>query len=156
KSPSEHERHGKAKRNPRNKDRQNPLRGMVGGHDCRADLDDEPRNYCIAHRDAIDLPLFQLTEERVHVRLRRPGRISYLTCDVEPASGLRQSRCPGERFSGATVGMRVRPLAEDHGCTKRRIRRGEQPTSDYRLLRIIQILSAFNCRKVSSNSRYMS
>ena len=28
---------------------------MVGGHDCRADLYDEPGKYCVAERDAIDL-----------------------------------------------------------------------------------------------------
>src|SRR5215468_5801829 len=78
KGPSEHERHGKTKRNPRNKYRQNPLRCVVGRHDCRADLDDEPGNYCIAHRDAIDLPLFQLTEEGVHIRLRRLRSVGYL------------------------------------------------------------------------------
>jgi hypothetical protein len=40
-----------------------PLRRALHWHDCRAYLDDEPGNYCIAERDAIDLPLFQLTEE---------------------------------------------------------------------------------------------
>src|SRR5262245_18724630 len=94
KGPSKHERHGKTKRNRRDKDWQNPLGGMIGGHDCRADLNGEPGNYCIAHRDAIDLPLLQLTEERVHIRLRRPNRISYLACNVEPARGLRQALQP--------------------------------------------------------------
>ena len=52
------ERHGKTKRNYRDKDRQNPLGRVVSGHDCRAYPDDEPGNYCIAERDAIDLPFF--------------------------------------------------------------------------------------------------
>src|SRR5215471_12931667 len=72
------------------KDRRNPLGRMICGHDCCADLDDEPGNYCIAHRDAINLPLFQLTEEGVHLRLRRLRSVGYLTCDVEPATRLRQ------------------------------------------------------------------
>src|SRR5207247_3437507 len=67
KSPSQHERHGKTERNRRDKDRQNPLGRVIGGHDCRADLHDEPCNHCIAERDAIDLPLFQFTEEGVHL-----------------------------------------------------------------------------------------
>jgi hypothetical protein len=33
-------------------------RRVVGEHDCRAYLDYEPGNYCVAERDAIDLPLF--------------------------------------------------------------------------------------------------
>lgn len=40
------------------KDRQNPFGRVVGRHDCRAYLDNEPRNYCVAQRDTINLPLF--------------------------------------------------------------------------------------------------
>src|SRR4029453_16921261 len=67
KSPSEHKRYGKTKRDRRDKDRQNPLGRVIGGHDGRAYWEDEPCNNCIAERDAINLPLFQLTEERAHL-----------------------------------------------------------------------------------------
>src|SRR5215831_17626082 len=66
-SPSEHERDRKAERDHCDKDRQNPVGRVIGGHDCRADLDGEPAYHCVAQRDAINLPLFQLTEERVHL-----------------------------------------------------------------------------------------
>src|SRR5262249_62176758 len=38
KGPSEHERHGKTKRNPRNKYRQNPLRSVLPSHPYRSAL----------------------------------------------------------------------------------------------------------------------
>ena len=50
-----------------NKARQNPFASLVDGHDRCSNLDDEPFNYCMTERDAINLPLFQLTEERVHL-----------------------------------------------------------------------------------------
>jgi len=37
-----------------------------------------------AERDAIDLPLFQLTEERVHLGLRRQSSVAHLKRHVEP------------------------------------------------------------------------
>src|SRR5262245_7875438 len=49
------------------KDRRNPLGPVIGGHDCRVDVDDEPANHYVAQCDAIDLPLFQFTEERAHL-----------------------------------------------------------------------------------------
>src|SRR5439155_26897539 len=66
-SPGEHERHWKTECNCGDNEWQDPLRRVVSGDDRRANLDDEPGNYCVAHRDAIDLPLFQLTEERAHL-----------------------------------------------------------------------------------------
>jgi hypothetical protein len=58
------------------KDRQIPRGRVVGRHDCRAYLDDEPRNHGIPDHDAINLPLFQFTEEGIHLgpcRLRKVG-----------------------------------------------------------------------------------
>jgi hypothetical protein len=54
------------------KDRQNPLVRVTSGHSSRANLHDEPCNNCTAQRDAINLPLFQLPEERVHLGPRLP------------------------------------------------------------------------------------
>jgi hypothetical protein len=51
----------------------------------RDDLHDEPGNHCTADRDAINLPLFQLTEERTHLSPRRLRSIAYLSHYVEPA-----------------------------------------------------------------------
>jgi hypothetical protein len=73
----EHERHGKTERDHRDKDRQNPFRRVVGRHDCRAYLNDEPGNHRIAERDAIDLPLFQFMEEGVHLGPRRLRSVAY-------------------------------------------------------------------------------
>jgi hypothetical protein len=73
----EHERHRTAERCYGNKDWQNPLGRVVGGHDSRAYLDDEPGNRCVAERDVINPPLFQLTEERVHLCPRRLRSIGY-------------------------------------------------------------------------------
>jgi hypothetical protein len=61
----------------RDKYRRKPLERVVDGHDRRADLDDEPRNHSIAERDAINLPLFQLTEERVHL-----GPVAYVVSPI--------------------------------------------------------------------------
>jgi hypothetical protein len=52
-------------------------------HDCRAYLDNEPGNHCVAERGAINLPLFQLTEERVHLSPRRLRSIGYRRHHVE-------------------------------------------------------------------------
>src|SRR4030095_8558964 len=87
----ERERHRKAECTCGNKDRQNPFGLGIAEHYRRADLDDEPGHYCIAARDAINLPLFQLTEERVHLGPRRLRSIGYLSADVERAiSSCRQ------------------------------------------------------------------
>jgi hypothetical protein len=51
----------------------------------RDDLHDEPGNHWTADRDAINLPLFQLTEERTHLSPRRLRSIAYLSYYVEPA-----------------------------------------------------------------------
>ena len=67
------------------KDRQNPRGRVVSGQNYRAYLDDKPSNYCVAERDAIDLPLFQLTEERAHFSPRRLRNIRYFSYYVEPA-----------------------------------------------------------------------
>jgi hypothetical protein len=40
-----------------------------------------------AERDAISLPLFQLTEERVHLGPRRLSIVAHLKRHVEPGSG---------------------------------------------------------------------
>src|SRR4029453_15746177 len=74
KSPSEHERHGKPEAGHWEKNRQNPVGRVVGWHDCRADLDDQPSNHCVTERDTIDLPLFQFTEEGTHRDPRRERR----------------------------------------------------------------------------------
>lgn len=66
------------------KDRQNPRRRVVSRHDRRAHLDDKPSNHCVAERDAINLPLFELTEERAHFSPRRLRIIRYLSYYVEP------------------------------------------------------------------------
>src|SRR4030095_10490500 len=67
----ERKHHRKDERDCGEKDRKNPLGRVTGSHACRAYLDGEPRNYCKAERDAINLPLFQLTEERAHLSPRR-------------------------------------------------------------------------------------
>jgi hypothetical protein len=51
--------------NRRDKNRQNPLARVIGRHNRRADLDDEPRDYCTAERDAIN-PSLQFLEEAAH------------------------------------------------------------------------------------------
>jgi hypothetical protein len=68
------------------KDRRNPRGRVVGGHQRRANLDDKPCNHCIAARDAINLPFFQLTEERLHLSPRRLRIIRYFIYYVEPAA----------------------------------------------------------------------
>jgi hypothetical protein len=83
----ERECHRKAERDCGDKDRQDPFGRVVSGHDRRAYLDEEPRNYCIADRDAINLLSFQLTEEQVHLGLRRLRSIVYLGHRVEPGTG---------------------------------------------------------------------
>ena len=70
------------------KDRQNPLGRVVGGHDCRADLEDEPCNNCIAEGDAIDLPLFQLTEERAHL-----CPVAYVVSAIPIIASSLESQC---------------------------------------------------------------
>jgi DMSO/TMAO reductase YedYZ molybdopterin-dependent catalytic subunit len=82
----ERERHRKAERDHRDKDRQNPFRRVIGGHYCRAYLDGQPSNDCVAQRDAINLPLFQLTEQRVHLGSRRLHSIGYSGHHVESGS----------------------------------------------------------------------
>jgi len=84
---TEHERHRKTEREGGDKDRQNPYGHSTDQHYRRADLDDEPGNYCVAERDAIDLPLFQLTEEGAHRDPRRLRSIGYPRHSVEPAIG---------------------------------------------------------------------
>ena len=74
-------------RNRRGKGWQNPFGHGVGWHDFRAYLDDEPCNHRIAGRDAIDLPLFQLTEERFHLGPRRLRSIGFFSHHVEPRFG---------------------------------------------------------------------
>ena len=69
-------------RKRRGKGRQNPFGHAVGWHDFRAYLD-EPRNHRIAGRDAMNLPLFQLTEEGVHFSPRRLSSIGHLRHFVE-------------------------------------------------------------------------
>jgi hypothetical protein len=54
----------------------------------RDDLHDEPGNHCMADRDAINLPLFQLTEERVHLSPGRLRSVGHLRHYVEHAIGL--------------------------------------------------------------------
>jgi hypothetical protein len=90
----EHERHRKTECDYRVKDRQNPSGWVIDGPDCRADFDYAPCNYCIAQIDAINLPLFQLTEERVHLSPRRLRTVAYLRRHVEPvvANELRFAR----------------------------------------------------------------
>jgi len=82
----DHERHRKAARDRRNKYRQNPFVPLIDGRDRCSELDREPCNYCVAERDAINLPLFQLTEERAHLCLRRLRIIRYFIYYVEPAA----------------------------------------------------------------------
>jgi hypothetical protein len=72
------ERHRNTKRDGRNKGRQNPLGRVVSGRDC-----DKPCNHGIPQRDAMNLPLFQLTEERAHFSPRRLPSIGYLGHHVE-------------------------------------------------------------------------
>jgi hypothetical protein len=83
---TERERHRKAECTCGNKDRQNPFGLGIAEHYRRADLDDEPGHYCIAARDAINLPLFQLTEERVHFGRRCLGSVAHLRNGVERAN----------------------------------------------------------------------
>jgi hypothetical protein len=52
--------------NRRDKNRQNPLARVIGRHNRRDDLDNEPRDYCTAGRDAINLSSLQLFEEAAH------------------------------------------------------------------------------------------
>src|ERR1044072_8468050 len=80
----EHQR--KDERDCGEKDGQNPPERMVGGNDCRADLDNKPCNYCVAPRHTINLPLSQLTEERVHFSPWRLRSIGYFNYYVEPAT----------------------------------------------------------------------
>jgi hypothetical protein len=63
----ERERHRESECDRAIKARQNPFVPLIDGHDRCSDLDDEPCNRCVAQRDTIDLPLFQLTEERAHL-----------------------------------------------------------------------------------------
>ena len=91
----EHERHRKAERDHCDKDRQNPLGRVVSGHNRRAYLDDEPSNHCIAKRDAIHFPLFQLTEEGAHSDPGRLRSIGYSRHSVELGSGSVISLLPG-------------------------------------------------------------
>ena len=48
------------------KNRQNPLARVIGRHNRRANLDDEPRDYCTPERDAINLSALQFLEEAAH------------------------------------------------------------------------------------------
>jgi hypothetical protein len=80
----EHERHRKTDRDCGNKDRQNRFGRAMGEHYRRADLYDEPRNHCVAQCDAMNLPLFQLTEERAHLGPRRLSSVAHLRPHVEP------------------------------------------------------------------------
>jgi hypothetical protein len=75
----EDERHREAGRDCGNKHRQNPFGRVVGGHDRRASVDDQRGNGCIPERDAIDLPLLKLTEERVHLS---PRRVRSIGCSI--------------------------------------------------------------------------
>jgi hypothetical protein len=79
-------------RNHYDKAPQHPLGRVISGHGRRADLDDEPCNDSVADRDAIDLPLFQLTEERIHLGPRRLSSVAHLTHLVEPANTLQYLR----------------------------------------------------------------
>jgi hypothetical protein len=73
----EDERHAGTKHGHCDKGRQNPLRRVIGRHHCRADLDDKPRDHGVAQCDAINPPLFQLTEERVHL-----GPVAYRVSSI--------------------------------------------------------------------------
>jgi len=83
----EHGRHRKAERNRGDKDQQNPVGRVICRQDYRTYLDNEPWNDCVSQRDAIDLPLFQLTEERTHLGPRRLRSMSYSSHSVEAGIG---------------------------------------------------------------------
>jgi len=83
----ERERHRESECDRAIKARQNPFVPLIDGHDRCSDLDDEPCNRCVAQRDTINLPLFQLTEERAHLGPRRLRSIGHLRHYVE--SGIR-------------------------------------------------------------------
>jgi hypothetical protein len=55
---------------------------VVSGHDRRANLDDEPSNYCITHRDAIDLPLFSTHGRRSSSESPRIRSVEYAMHDM--------------------------------------------------------------------------
>ena len=103
KDPSEDERYGKTKRNRCNKHRQNPVGCVISWQDCRAYLDDQPSDHAVAERDAIDVPLFQLAEERVHVGLccvRTVGHFSrYVEAAIQPRKSWSFFWVRGVRFS---------------------------------------------------------
>src|SRR5215510_10134407 len=71
------ERHGKTERDCVNRARQHPFAPLTDGHDRCSDLEDKPGNDCAAQRETINLPLFQLTEERVHFDPRCLRSIGY-------------------------------------------------------------------------------
>ncbi len=82
----ERERHRESECDRAIKARQNPFVPLIDGHDRCSDLDDEPCNHCRAQRDTINLPLFQLTEERAHlgpVAYARVSAIRGLTSRLE-------------------------------------------------------------------------
>jgi len=83
----EQKRHRKTECDCGNKDRQNPFGRAIGEHYRRADLYDEARNHRVAQCDAINLPLFQLTEERAHLGPRRPYSVAHFRHVVESATG---------------------------------------------------------------------